>query len=83
MWTEITRRQYRRAGCRYSSGTTDAEWAVIAPFMPARRGLGRPRKVDLRAVVDAIFYLAAAGCAWNLLPWEFPAVSTVQGYFYA
>lgn len=82
MWTEITRRQYRRKGCQYSSGTTDAEWAVIEPFMPARRRLGRPREVDLRAVVDAIFYLAAAGCAWNLLPRDFPAISTVQSYFY-
>jgi len=59
MWTEITRRQYRRDGVRYSSSTTDAEWALIEPFMPARCRLGRPRKVDLRAVVDAIFYVAA------------------------
>jgi len=83
MWTEITRRQYRRDGDRYSSSTTDAEWALIAPFMPARRQLGRPREVDLRAVVDAIFYVVTAGCAWNLLPRDFPPVSTVQGYFYA
>lgn len=83
MWTEITRRQYRRDGCRYSSSMTDAEWALIEPFLPARRRLGRPRKVDLRVVVDAILYVASSGCAWNLLPREFPAVSTVQGYFYA
>ena len=82
MWTEITRRQYRRDGVRYSSSTTDAEWALIEPFMPARCRLGRPRKVDLRAVVDAIFYVAASGGAWNLLPHDLPPPSTVQGYFY-
>ena len=83
MWTEITRRQYRQEGCRYSSGTTDVEWAVIEPFLPARRRLERLREVDLRAVVDAIFYVVSSGCTWNLLPREFPPTSTVQGYFYA
>ncbi|HLY56460.1 MAG TPA: IS5 family transposase [Stellaceae bacterium] len=61
---------------------TDAEWAVIEGFMPPRRRLGRPRETDLRVVVDAILYIASAGCAWNLLPNDFPPVSTVQGYFY-
>ena len=82
MWTDITRRQYRRKGLGYSSSMTDAEWALIARFMPERRRLGRPRKVDFRAVVDAILYILSAGCAWNLLPKDFPPVSTVQGYFY-
>jgi hypothetical protein len=36
-WTEITRPQYRRAGLRYASDLTDAEWAMILPFMPERR----------------------------------------------
>lgn len=82
MWTEITRRQYRRKGLDYSSSMTDGEWALIAEFMPARCRLGRPRKVELRRVVDAILYILSAGCAWTLLPREFPPVSTVQGYFY-
>ena len=82
MWTDITRRQYRRKGLLYSSSMTDEEWAVIEGFMPPRCSLGRPREVDLRAVVDAILYIASAGCAWNLLPNDFPPVSTVQGYFY-
>ncbi len=61
---------------------TDAEWALIEGFMPSRRRLGRPRKVELRHVVDAILYILSAGCAWTLLPKEFAPVSTVQGYFY-
>src|SRR5215831_14066768 len=50
--------------------------------MPSRSRLGRPREVELRRVVDAILYIVSAGCAWRLLPREFPPVSTVQGYFY-
>jgi transposase len=82
MWTEITRRQYRRKGQGYSSSMTDGEWALIEGFMPSRCRLGRPREVELRRVVDAILYILSAGCAWTLLPREFPPVSTVQGYFY-
>jgi transposase len=43
---------------------------------------GRPRSTDLRAVVDAILYMARTGCQWRLLPKDFPPFTTVQGYFY-
>ncbi len=82
-WTEATREQYRRDGLRYASDLTDAEWALIEPHMPAPSRLGRPRTTLLRAVMDAIQYMAATGCQWRLLPKEFPPYSTVQGYFYA
>jgi putative transposase len=81
-WTEITRRQYRREGLRYASDTTDLEWGLMLPFMPGPKPLGRPRKTDLRAVMNAILYMASTGCQWRALPKEFPPVSTVQGYFY-
>jgi transposase len=81
-WTEITRRQYRRAGQRYSSDMTEEEWALIAPHLPPPRRLGRPRTTDLRAVVDALLYLLTSGCQWRLLPKEFPPYSTVQRFFY-
>lgn len=81
-WTEITRENYRRDGLRYASDTTDEEWKVIAPLMPKRRRIGRPREVDLRAVVNAILYILASGCQWRALPTDFPPRSTVQYYFY-
>ena len=81
-WTEITRPQYSRAGLRYPSDMTDREWALIAPFMPARQRIGRPRTTDLRTVVDAILYMASTGCQWRQLPKGFPPYSTVQDYFY-
>ena len=82
MWTEITRPKYEREGQRYASDVTDAEWALIAPHMPAAKPLGRPREIELRAVLDAILYIARTGCQWRMLPKDFPPFTTVQGYFY-
>lgn len=81
-WTEITREQYCRDGLRYASDMTDGEWTLLRPLMPPPRRLGRPRRVDLRSVVEAIFYILATGCQWRALPRDFPPRSTVQGYFY-
>lgn len=81
-WTEITREYYRRDGLRFASDTTDEEWKVLAPLMPKPRRIGRPREVDLRAVVNAILYILATGCQWRALPKDFPPRSTVQYYFY-
>ena len=82
MWTEINRAKYERAGQRYASDLTDAEWALIEPHMPARRALGRPRETNLRTVLEAILYIARTGCQWRMLPKDFPPFTTVQGYFY-
>jgi putative transposase len=81
-WTEITRAQYRRDELRYASDMRDEEWKEIEPFMPAPSRRGRPRKVDLRVIVDSILYIAASGCQWRALPKDFPPCSTVQYYFY-
>ena len=82
-WTKTTRGQYLRVGLRYASDMSDEEWRLIARRLPPRRRLGRPRKVDLRNVVEAILYVLSTGCQWRALPREFPPYSTVQGYFYA
>lgn len=82
VWTEITRRQYRRDNLRYASDVTETEWRLLAPLMPPPRKVGRPREVDLRAVVNAILYIAATGCQWRALPKDCLPRSTVQYYFY-
>jgi transposase len=64
----------------YPSDLTDAQWALLAPHLPASTG-GRPRKTRLRDVVDAIFYLLRTGCQWRYLPKDFPPKSTVWRYF--
>jgi len=83
VWTKITRAQYRRKDMRYESDTTDGEWLVMKPLLPPASALGRPRETDMRALVNAILYIASTGCQWRQLPKEFPPYSTVQGYFYA
>lgn len=81
-WTEITRRHYARRTARYASDMTDREWALVEPFLPMPRRLGRPRTTDLREVVNALLYIATTGCQWRMLPKDFPPCSTVQRYFY-
>ncbi|MFT2093192.1 IS5 family transposase [Acidiphilium multivorum] len=81
-WTEIARQRYCRAGLRYASDLTDAEWGLIEPFMPMPPHRGRPRTVALRRIVEAIFYMLATGCQWRQIPKEFAPFTTVQGYFY-
>src|SRR3954452_21051189 len=65
----------------YSTDLSDAAWKLIARLLPAARIGGRPRKTNLRAVVNAIFYILRTGCQWRLLPREFPAWGTVYHYF--
>jgi putative transposase len=65
----------------YPSDLSDAQWALIQPRLPRARPGGRPRKTDLRAVVDAILYLLRTGCQWRYLPKDFPPKSTVWRYF--
>ena len=83
MWTEITRPQYERSGLRYASDLKDDEWNLIMPLLPPVKRLGRPRRTDLREVLNAILYMARTGCQWRMLPKEFPPRSTIQRYFYA
>src|SRR5205814_4673755 len=64
----------------YPSDLTDAQWVLIEPHLPVSFG-GRPRKTDLRDVVDAIFYILRTGCQWRYLPKDFPPKSTVWRYF--
>lgn len=81
MWTSATRRQHSRDHLRYETDLTNAEWALIEPFMPAPSRRGRPRAWPLREIVNAILYVLRAGVAWRLLPREFPPRTTVYRWF--
>jgi len=80
--TETTRANYERHSGRYASDLTDQEWSLITPHIPPPKTSGRPRETSMRDVVDAILYIASTGCAWRMLPNDFPPVSTVRYYFY-
>ena len=65
----------------YPSDLTDEQWALIKPHIPAAPPGGRPRKTDVREVLDAILYILRTGCQWRYLPVDFPPKSTVWRYF--
>jgi transposase len=80
MWTVEQRQTHDRAGLRYSSDLTEAEWALVEPFIPPAKRGGRRRTVDVRAVLNGIFYVLATGCQWRALPKDLPPKSTVHDY---
>ncbi len=65
----------------YPSDLIDIEWQRIQPLVPPAKPGGRKRTRDLREVLDAIFYLLRSGCAWRMLPHDFPPWQTVYHYF--
>jgi putative transposase len=65
----------------YRTDLSDAEWAYIEPHIPTPKAPGRPRVHPLREIFDAILYLLRSGCAWRLLPHDFPPWKTVHHYF--
>jgi transposase len=81
VWTEKNRGQYDRSKLRYPSDLTDAEWAFIAPLIPAAKPGGNKRTVDERSVVDGVMYILSTGCQWAALPKDLPPRSTVHDYF--
>jgi transposase len=81
MWTAEHRRACDRRGLRYPSDMTDAEWALVGPLIPPAKRGGRKRTVDLREVLNGIFYVLWTGCQWQALPKDLPPKSTVHGYF--
>src|SRR5947199_10453606 len=80
MWTVEQRQTHDRSGLRYPSDLTDAEWALVEPFIPPARRGGRRRTVDVREVLDGIFYVLATGCQWRAVPKDLPPRSTVHDY---
>jgi putative transposase len=69
----------------YPTDLTDEEWNQIKSLVPApksgRGKRGRPIRNDRRTLVNAVFYVVRAGCAWRLLPKDFGPWQTVYGYF--
>lgn len=66
---------------RYQSDLSDEEWVIISSMIPACKPGGRPRRVDIRHIMNAIFYLLKTGCQWRMLPQDFPPWGTVHYYF--
>jgi transposase len=91
--TEISRASCAHPGClcrdrvaRYPSDLTDAQWEVLRPeaeqvMVELRRATGRPMVHDLRAMLDAVFYVVRNGIEWRALPVDFPPWDAVYAFF--
>jgi putative transposase len=67
----------------YPSDLTDAQWQALRPLLPPPKPGGRPRTVDLREVLNTLFYQARSGCQWDMLPHDLLPKSTAWDYFAA
>ena len=67
----------------YKSDLTDAQGQIIEPLVVKKRqGPGRPMKLELRAVVNAILYVLRTGCQWAYLPKEYPNFNSVYYHYH-
>ena len=65
----------------YQTDLSDVEWSCLESHLPAPKATGRPKMHTTREILDAIFYVLRGGCAWRLLPNDFPPWKTVYHYF--
>ncbi|MEH2213165.1 transposase [Nostoc sp.] len=67
----------------YPTDVSDVEWNLIKLMIPPKRQRkrGKKREVDMREVVNSIFYILRAGCSWRMMPHDLPACLTVYSYF--
>lgn len=65
----------------YPTDLTDRQWDCIKDLLPAAKPGGRPRKVEMRQVLNAIFYVLVGGVQWRMLPTSYGAWKTVYHYF--
>jgi putative transposase len=81
MWTREHRETVGNFGC--GRALSDFQWSMVEPLLPPEKPGGRHREVDLRGVLDAIFYVTRTGCQWRHLPPppHFPPWGTVYGYY--
>jgi putative transposase len=73
--TQVSRRAY-------PTDLTDPQWDILQPLLPVKTGKGRNQEVDLREILNAIFYWHRTGCPWANLPHDFPPYRTVFYHFH-
>ena len=80
MWTNENRAKYNRDHLRYPSDLTDAEWALVEPFIPPPKPGGGKRKQQMRVVMNGVMYILSTGCQWRAIPKDLPPRSTLFDY---
>jgi putative transposase len=82
----MTARRYtvdpaRDAEKRYARDLSDPEFAILAPLVAQKPGSGKQRTVNIREILNAIFYRLRTGCQWRMLPTDFPPWNHVWYYY--
>src|SRR5918911_584894 len=72
---------YQDTSTRYASDLTDREFELIAPHVAQKAGSGKKRTVDIREILNAIFYRTRSGCQWRMLPSDVPPWNHVWYYY--
>jgi transposase len=80
-WNEADRERYNIVRERYTSDSSDEEYALIEPLLPQPKRRGR-KPTPARTILNAIFYLVRCACPWRYMPKDFPPYTTVQNRFY-
>lgn len=65
----------------YPTDLTDCQWDCIKDLIPPAKPGGRPRTLEMRAVINAILYIVVSGSQWRMLPREYPVWQSVYTYF--
>ncbi len=65
----------------YPSDLTDAQWRLLASLIPEAKPGGRPRKYEMREVINGLLYLNREGCSWRALPHDLPHWKTCYNFF--
>src|SRR5665811_1483865 len=81
MWTKKNRANYNRDHLWYTSDLTEEEWALVEPLIPPAKRGGNKRSVEMRDVVNGLFYVLSTGCQWRSIPKDLGKKSTIYDYF--
>lgn len=65
----------------YDTDINDQDWLILEPIVSRDTNMGRPRTLDLREIVNALFYWQHTGCQWRFIPADFPNWTSVRYYF--
>jgi putative transposase len=65
----------------YQTDLSEVEWQIVEPLLPGQKARGRKIVYSRREILNAIFYIVRAGCAWRLLPHDFPPYRIVFHYY--
>ncbi len=81
VWSDVRNHLRWMNAHPYPSDLTDEEWAILAPLIAPGTQAGHPQVLELRRIVDAVFYLLRTGCQWRALPHAYPPWPSVFHHY--